>query len=225
MAYKLLLVEDDVELQEILSDYFSERSCGSFQIHTAATGEEGLQKSTDSSHDPVAMDAMLPGTDGFALCRELRKQGDVPIVFITARQNEEDRLYGYRLGCDDYISKPFSLAELYAKTCALLKRAKGTVCGGFMRVGAIQLDPHRYIVFVQDKEVILAPIEFSILKILMENRGRLVSRESLLTGIWGYDFEGNERVVDNHVKKLRKSLGEASVQIKTVIKKGYKLEG
>ncbi|NLY43913.1 MAG: response regulator transcription factor [Clostridiaceae bacterium] len=123
-----------------------------------------------------------------------------------------------------YVVKPFSLAELYAKVTALLKRAKGMVRTGAIMVGSIKLDPYRCMVMVDDKEVVLAPIEFAILKILMENRGKVLSRESLLTKIWGYDFEGNDRVVDNHIKKLRQALGSASSQVKTVFKKGYKLE-
>jgi len=168
---------------------------------------------------------MLPEVDGFTICREVRKRSNVPIIFITARHQEQDRLHGYNLGCDDYIVKPFSLAELYAKVTALIRRAKGTVRNEVMRAGSIGLNPYRYTVMVNDTEVALAPMEFAILKILIENTGRLVSRESLLIRIWGYDFEGNDRVVDNHVKKLRKALGDASKQIKTVIKRGYKLEG
>ncbi|MHC1722208.1 MAG: response regulator transcription factor [Aminipila sp.] len=224
MAYIFLLVEDDAEIREIITDYFIEKSEGTFHIDTASTGGEGREKCMENEYDLVLLDIMLPEVDGFTICRELRKSSDVPIIFITARHDEADRLHGYRLGCDDYISKPFSLAELYAKVMALLKRAKGTVRNEIMTVGRINLDPYRYTVSVDDSEVILAPMEFAILKILMENRGRLVSRESLLVWIWGYDFEGNDRVVDNHIKKLRKSLGNASNQIKTVIKRGYKLE-
>lgn len=134
-------------------------------------------------------------------------------------------MHGYHLGCDDYVTKPFSLAELYAKVTALIKRSKGTVRNEIMTVGSIKLNPYRCTVYVNESEVILAPMEFAILKILMENRGHLVSRESLIIRVWGYDFEGNDRVVDNHVRKLRKALGDAATQIKTVYKKGYKLEG
>jgi DNA-binding response OmpR family regulator len=135
-------------------------------------------------------------------------------------------LHGYSLGCDDYIVKPFSLAELYAKVKALIKRTKGMVRKDeIMTAGKISLNPYRYTVFVEDEEIILTPKEFTILKILMENRGQVVSREEFLIRVWGYDFEGSERVVDNQIKKLRKSLGNASKQIKTVFKRGYKLEG
>lgn len=224
MAYQFLLVEDDAEIREIITDYFMEKSEGVYHIDSADNGGEGLSKSAEKEYDLVILDIMLPEVDGFTICRELRKRSDVPIIFITARHGEDDRLYGYRLGCDDYITKPFSLAELHAKVTALLRRAKGNVREERMTVGRIQMNPYRYEVFADGEEVTLAPMEYAILKILMENRGRLVSRESLILKIWGYDFEGNERVVDNHVKKLRKALGKASDQIKTVIKRGYKME-
>lgn len=220
MIYNFLLVEDDAEIREIIIDYFTEKSNGAYHIEAAGTGEEGQTKSMEKDYDLILLDIMLPEIDGFTICRELRKRSDVPIIFITARHGEDDKLYGYRLGCDDYIAKPFSLAELYAKATALLRRAKGTI----MSVGRIQMNPHCYEVLVDGVEVILAPIEYAILKVLMENRGRTVSRESFLIRVWGYDFDGNDRVLDNHVKKLRQALGEAAKQIKTVIKRGYKLE-
>ena len=224
MVFKLLLVEDDAEIREIVTDYFIEKSNGTFTISFAETGDEGQQKCIDHEYDLVLLDVMLPEVNGFTICRELRKISDVPIIFITARHSERDRLHGYHLGCDDYVTKPFSLAELYAKVNALLKRSKGMIRNEIMAEGTIKLDPYRCTVFVNDKEVILAPIEFAILKILMDNPGKVVSRESLIISIWGYDFNGNDRVVDNHVKKLRKALGSASTQIKTVFKRGYKLE-
>jgi DNA-binding response OmpR family regulator len=224
MVFKLLLVEDDPEIREIIIDYFSERSNGSLTIDIASTGIEGQSKSIDNDYDLVLLDIMLPEADGFTICRELRKSSDVPIIFITARQNEKDILHGYNLGCDDYITKPFSLAELYAKSIALLKRSKGMVRNELMTAGRIKLDPYRYRTHVDHKEIMLPPIEFAILKILIENQGKVVSRENLIIRIWGYDYDGNERVVDNHMKKLRKALGEAYVQIKTVFKKGYKME-
>ena len=225
MVFKLLLVEDDAEIREIITDYFREKSDGTINIDTAETGDEGLDKCLEAEYDLVLLDVMLPEIDGFAICRELRKNSDVPIIFITARHQENDRLYGYHLGCDDYIAKPFSLAELYAKVMVLLKRARGMVIDEVMTVGRIKLDPYRCTVFVNDAEVILAPLEFGLLKILMENQGKAVSRESLLLRLWGYDFDGNDRVIDNHVRKLRKALGNSAAQIKTVFKMGYKLEG
>lgn len=225
MAYRILLVEDDSQIREIIQDYFSDKSNGEFIMDTAGGGFAGQEKCAENDYDIVLLDVMLPELDGFCICRELRKRSDVPIIFITARNQERDKLYGYQLGCDDYVSKPFSLAELYAKATALIKRAKGTVRDEGVIVGSICLNPYRYTVYVSGEEVRLAPIEFAILNVLMENRGKVVSRESLLIRLWGYDFDGNDRVVDNHIKKLRKALGPASSQIKTVIKLGYKLEG
>lgn len=224
MVYKFLLVEDDKEIIEIITDYFTSKSCGKIEVYSAETGNEGYEKCIENEYDAVLLDVMLPELDGFTICKELRKNSDVPIIFLTARTNEQDKLYGYNLGCDDYISKPFSLAELYAKVTALIRRTKGTIRNDIMISGKIKLNPYRYTVFVEDKEITLAPIEFTLLKILMENRGKIMSRETLLIRVWGYDFEGNDRVVDNHIKKLRKSLGAASNQIKTIIKVGYRLE-
>lgn len=224
MVFKLLLVEDDEEIREIIIDYFTEKSNNTLIIDTAKTGKEGQEKSISEEYDLILLDVMLPEVDGFTICRDLRKKRDVPIIFITARHNESDRLHGYQLGCDDYVTKPFSLAELYAKVNALLKRSKGMVRREIMTAGKIKLDPYRYTAYANDEEIILAPIEFAILKILIENQGKVVSRDSLIIRIWGYDFDGTDRVVDNHVKKLRKALGSASSQVKTVFKMGYKLE-
>ena len=224
MVFKLLLVEDDAEIREIIIDYFTEKSGGALTIDAAETGIEGQLKCIDNEYDLILLDVMLPEVDGFTICRELRKKSDVPIIFITARHNESDRLHGYKLGCDDYVTKPFSLAELHAKVNALLKRSKGMIRREVMTAGKIKLDPYRYTTYINDEEIILAPIEFAILKILMENQGKVVGRDSLIIRIWGYDFDGNDRVVDNHVKKLRQALGGASTQVRTVFKKGYKLE-
>jgi DNA-binding response OmpR family regulator len=223
MAFRFLLVEDDAELREIITDYFYEKSQGEILIDTAETGSIGQDKCMENEYDAVLLDVMLPEVNGFRICKELRRRSDVPIVFLTARNGEGDILKGYQLGCDDYISKPFSLAELYAKLNALIRRAKGTVRNELITAGRISLNPYRYTVFVNAEEITLAPLEFALLKILMENKGRLVDRDTLIIRIWGYDFDGNDRVVDNHIKKLRKALKDGARQIKTVIKKGYML--
>ena len=173
--------------------------------------------------DLCMLDVMLPGVDGFEICRSIRQKSIVPIIFLTARNQEEDVLYGYHLGCDDYLVKPFSLAQLYAKTQALLKRAKGMVVSADMVCGEISLNPVTFTVKVRAEEVNLPPRQYAILKYLMENKNHVIEREQLIIRIWGYDYEGNERVVDNHIKKLRKNLGNAGGQIKTVITRGYKI--
>lgn len=225
MEYHILLVEDDKYIREIIEDYFSEQQENSFIIHSAIDGDEGMEMIYEREFDLVLLDIMLPGTDGFEICREIRRHSICPIIFLTARGRQEDILYGYDLGCDDYIVKPFAMAELFAKVNAILKRAKGLVGAKQLTCGNISMNPTTFEVKVGEQTIELPPKEFAILKYLMEHQNRVVEREVLLTRIWGYDYEGNERVVDNHVKKLRKALGDAGKQIKTVITKGYKLEG
>lgn len=220
--YRILLVEDDVQICDVITEFFHNRN--EMQLTVAHDGEEGLVCVYENEYDLLLLDVMMPRLTGFELCKEVRKESIVPIIFLTARGREEDVLYGYDLGCDDYVVKPFSLAELYAKTKALLNRSKGLVGTKLLRCGEIAMNPTTFTVTVGETEVMLPPKEYSILKYLLENKGVLVARETLLTRIWGYDYEGNERVVDNRIKNLRKLLGAAGAQIKTVITKGYRLE-
>lgn len=224
MEHHILLVEDDAQIREIIGDYFSEKGEDLFLLDMAKDGDEGMEYIYEKEYDLVLLDIMLPGTDGFTLCRNIRKNSICPIIFLTARGREEDILYGYDLGCDDYIVKPFSLAELYAKVKAMIKRAKGMVASPMLTCGGISLNPSTFEVTVNEQSIELPPKEYMILKYLIEHKNLVVGRDTLLLRIWGYDYEGNERVVDNHVKKLRKALGDAGSQIKTVITKGYKIE-
>ncbi len=201
MAYRILLVEDDNSIREVISDYFDSKGC-EIKLVMADDGEKGSQLIEDEQFDLIMLDVMLPSIDGFSLCREIRRKSDVPVLFLTARGREEDILYGYELGCDDYIVKPFSLAELYAKVTALLKRAKGMVLKTELICGAIRLNPITLTVYSDGNELLLPPKEFAILKYLMEHKDRVVDRETLLSRIWGYDYFGSDRTVDNRIKKL-----------------------
>ena len=183
-----------------------------------------MEAAIEARFDLAILDIMLPGMDGFALCRELRRVSVVPIIFLTARGSEEDKLRGYLMGADDYMVKPFSLAVLYAKVKALIKREKGMVGSPVLQAGDIQLDPAKYTVIVGEELVDITPKEYALLRYLMEHKGRVCGREELLIAIWGYDFEGTDRVVDNHIKKLRKLLGKSGMQIKTIRRAGYKIE-
>lgn len=223
MAYHILLVEDDAQIREVIRDFFHAKGQGEMQLHIAKDGAEGLAAVYEQEYDLCLLDIMLPGADGFEICRTIRENSIVPIVFLTARGGEEDILFGYHLGCDDYMVKPFSLAELYVKCRALIRRSKGLVACPEMVCGKISLNPVRFTVRVGDVQADLPPKQYALLKYLMENKDRVLDRELLLSRIWGYDYEGGERVVDNHIKKLRKALGSAGTQIKTVMKKGYKI--
>lgn len=225
---RILFVEDDAQIQEVVSDYFLAKGAGRIQMDCAADGIEGELLAKRRDYDLVLLDIMLPGMDGFSLCRSIRRHSIVPIIFLTARGQEEDKLYGYRLGCDDYMVKPFSIAELFAKTQALLKRAKGMQTTVVLQSGAIILDPAAFRVTVNaegvSRQIPLPPKEYAMLKYFLENKGLVLSRDMLLNRIWGYEYMGNDRIVDNHVKKLRKALGTAGNQIKTVVTQGYRLE-
>ena len=180
----------------------------------------------DGNFDAVVLDVMMPGLDGFAVCRALRQRSAVPILFLTALSDEEDKLWGYELGADDYITKPFSLSLLYAKVTALIRRDRGGVLtGDTLRCGDLEVSLSSRRVRAGGRELSLTPKEYSLLTCLMRNRNMVMSREQLLVKCWGYDYEGESRAVDTHIRRLREKLGPYGACIKTVIKAGYKLEG
>lgn len=223
MSYRILLVEDDSRIREVVYDYFTEHPSEPLEVSMAKDGEEALALIYENTYDLLLLDIMLPKVNGFEICRSVRQNDTVPIIFITARIGDENALHGYSAGADDYITKPFSLATLHAKCLALLKRSKGLVAGESLHCGEICLDPVRFTVTSAGSHVKLSPKEFALLRILMEQKDMVIPRETLLVRIWGYDYEGNERVLDNHIKKLRKALGSCGRQIQTVITKGYKI--
>lgn len=219
----MLCVEDDSQIREIIEDYFTAKKENEFDITLAKDGLEAKDLLEENEFDIVLLDVMLPHLDGFSICRLIRKKSDVPVIFLTARTMEEDVLLGFETGCDDYVTKPFSLATLYAKCIALLNRAKGTVLNETSTIGKISINYNSMVVTVDGSIIELPPKEYELLAYLFKHKDWVISRETLLNAVWGYDFEGGERVVDNHIKKLRKNLGSAGEQIKTVISKGYKI--
>lgn len=222
MNYRILIAEDEPNLLNILADYF--RSKGDIPI-TADNGQSALELALEGDFDGVLLDIMMPGLDGFSVCRALRKNSDVPIIFLTALSDEEDKLYGYQLGADDYVTKPYSMSVLYAKLTALINRSRGSILTDDRLIaGQIMITLSSQRVRVGGKEVTLTPKEYALLLCLMRNRNTVLSREQLLVKCWGYDYEGEARAVDTHIKRLREKLGSAAECIKTVIKAGYKLE-
>lgn len=223
MNSKILIVEDEAKLREVLCDYF--RSKGELPFE-ASNGIQALELIGDNEYDAILLDIMMPELDGLSVCRAVRRTNDVPIIFLTALSDEDDKLLGYELGADDYITKPFTLSVLYAKTMALIKRnQRNVLAGDRIEAGGITLELAAGRVFAGKKEVILTPKEFSILRCLMQNKNLVMSREQLLVKCWGYDYEGEARAVDTHIKRLREKLGAYAGCIKTVIKAGYRLEG
>ena len=222
--HTILLVEDERTLRELVGDYLTRRSGGQWRVLPAADGGEALLLAASQPLDLAILDVMLPDIDGFALCRELRSGSDLPILFLSARSAEEDRLRGYGLGADDYMTKPFSQAELFAKAAALLRRSKGEMGRDLLVSGGVAVDIPAHAALVDGKRVDLPPKELAILRLLLEERGRVLRREDLLLRLWGWDYEGSDRVVDTHVKNLRRALGPWARCLKTVFKTGYKWE-
>lgn len=221
MADRILIVEDEPRMRDILRDYFHAHGV---EADLAADGAAGLDRFRERDYDAVLLDVMMPGLDGYGVCRAIRRESRVPILFLTALGGETHALEGYGLGADDYVTKPFSLAVLLAKTEALIRRSRG---GGAetLACGAITLEPGRRACTVGGRPVALPPREYELLLCLMRNKGQVLRREQLLDKVWGIDFEGGDRAVDGRIKVLRAALGPAGKQIRTVFKVGYKLEG
>ena len=218
----ILIVEDNIELLDLVADFF--RSKGTFEVDTASDGNSALSLISEKDYDIAILDIMLPGTNGFEVCKALRAKSRCPIVFLTALGNESNILKGYEAGCDDYVVKPFSLKVLYAKCLALLSRTEAELNKEpVFECGDIKLYPLRMEVEVSGRKINLAPKEYFLLKVLMENKGIVFGRDRLLDLVWGIGFDGSDRVVDNHIKKLRKSLGTSGNVIRTVIWGGYKI--
>lgn len=223
MSFRLLIVEDSPELLEAASDFFREEGAGLWDIVTASDGNDALAKVQNGSFDLMILDIMLPGASGFEICKAARKISDCPIIFLTALGSENNILKGYETGCDDYVVKPFSLRHLYAKSLALLKRAKKSSDGDTLRCGSISLNKKTMLVTVKGRETAINAREYFLLVYLLENKESVLTRQSILEHVWGDDLDVNDRVVDNTIRRLRESLGAASSQIKTVIGRGYRL--
>ncbi len=225
MPEKILLVDDEPTLLEMLA--FNLRSSG-YEVLTASDGVAALEQARVGSPDLVILDLMLPEIDGLTVCRSLRQASDTPILILTARTGELDKIVGLESGADDYLTKPFSLGELQARIRALLRRAGPRRTSDELQSNDLTLNLVSRRAFVSDKELALSPKEFSLLAELMRHRGAVLSRDLLLTRIWGYDFYGDSRTVDVHVRWLREKIeGDASqpVRIVTVRGIGYRFEG
>jgi len=219
----VVLVEDDANIADLVSLYLDQAG---FRVHQADSGEAGLKAIADRAPKLVILDVGLPGSlDGLEVCRSLRATSDVPVIMLTARDGEIDRVLGLELGADDYVTKPFSPRELVARVKAILRRAEGAARRGgpaVLRVGDVEVDLGRAEARVDGVPVGLTTREFALLQHLAENPGLALSRRQLLDGAWGADWYGDERTVDVHVRQLRKKLGDA-LPLSTVRGIGYRL--
>ncbi len=217
MKQNLFIVEDDEALREIMYDYFS---ANGWTVIAAENGKTALEYMDNILPALILLDINLPDLSGFDVCQQLRQKFSVPVLFITARTSEADKLNGYAMGGDDYITKPFSLPVLQAKMEAIQRRA-GKM-DEMIQYGPIQVDPSRHMLIIDGREAMLPYKEYELFVFLAENAGRLYTREQLLIRFWGYAYDGDERVVDDHIRKLRKILGRYRECIQTVYKTGYR---
>ena len=221
--YRVLLVEDDSQIRQVIGDYFGRRD--QIALDFAEDGNIGLSKFLNGSFDLIVLDIMMPGLDGFELCKLIRKKSDIPVVFLTGKVREEDALYGYEIGADDYIVKPFSIAVLYSKLLAMLERTTTEhESRKIIESGKIAVDPVKFEVTVAGEIVDLPPKEYQILKYMMQHPGAAITRKLLLAVAWGDDMYITERVIDNRVKNLRHKLGKEGARIKTLIGVGYRFD-
>ena len=221
MKLKILIVEDDLLLAEAVSDFFEGKGWEAEQVHDGMTA---VEKTEEANYQMILLDVMLPGMNGFEVCRKIRQNSDIPIFFITARVLEEDELTGYAAGADDYITKPFSLPVLYAKTMAMMARLRGERPMEKLKKGGVEMDLRTGQVMICGQKCEMPPKEYELLRFFLENPDRIFTRDQLLTRFWGYDFEGNERVVDNHIKKLRRFLQGSRCMIQTVVERCVRME-
>ena len=219
---KILVVDDESRMRKLVRDFLVKNN---YEVVEAADGEEALNLFFEKNDmDLVILDVMMPKMDGWQVCREIRAYSKVPIIMLTAKSDERDELLGFELGVDEYISKPFSPKILVARVEAILRRTGLAAAELIVEAGGIRLDKQAHSVTVEGKPVDLSYKEFELLAYFMENRGIALSREKILNSVWNYDYFGDARTIDTHVKKLRSKMGNKGELIKTIWGMGYKFE-
>lgn len=222
MSKRILVVDDEAEIRGIIKTYLSSEG---FNITEAGEGFKALEILNTEKIDLIILDVMMPKMDGWQLCKEIRKTSKVPIIMLTARSEEYDKLFGFELGVDDYMVKPFSPRELNARVKAILNRSDvSNYEEDTFEIQDLKINYNSRVVRLENKELILTPKEYELLSFFIKNRGIVFSRDKLLDEVWGYDFRGDSRTVDTHVKILRERLKHRRIWIITVWGVGYKFE-
>ena len=214
MTKKILIIDDEQKIVEICGDYLK---AAFFDVISANEGRTGITLFHREHPDLIVLDLMMPGMDGLDVCREIRRESNVPIIMLTARVEETDKLIGLELGADDYITKPFSPRELVGRVRAVLRRANGGTPVEVMRIGDLTLDRNRYVVVTPEGEKMLTPTEFELLATLVNQPGRIFTRSQLLIAVRGVAFESYERAIDSHIRNLRKKIEPAEGDPKYII--------
>ena len=219
--FKILFADDEAKIRETVNDYFTAKGA---EVHLAENGGQAVEMVEENEYDLIILDVMMPVLNGLEACRRIRKITKAPVLFLSALGEERDLLGGYSSGADDYIVKPFPLSVLFEKSQRMIRRYRGLTDENLIISGEITLDKNRFKVFAGGKEITLSSKDFQLLEYLMSNKNIVLSRQIILSRVWGYDFEGDDRVVDTHIKIIRKALGEKACAIKTVVNVGYKFE-
>lgn len=219
---KILVVDDESRMRKLVRDFLEREG---YEVLEAGNGMEAMDIFYENKDlSLLILDVMMPKMNGWEVCREIRKESKVPIIMLTARGEERDELNGFELGVDEYISKPFSPKILVARVNALLRRTSGLSMDEILRAGGIEIDKAAHIVKIDDQVIDLSFKEFELLTYFVENQGIALSREKILNNVWNYDYFGDARTIDTHVKKLRSKLGDKGEYIRTIWGMGYKFE-
>nr|WP_296063909.1 response regulator transcription factor [uncultured Mediterraneibacter sp.] len=219
---KILVVDDESRMRKLVRDFLVREGYSVLEAEDGMEAMDIFYEEKDISL--LILDVMMPRMDGWQVCREIRESSKVPIIMLTARSEERDELQGFDLGVDEYISKPFSPKILVARVNAILRRTRGSDAGDVMEVGGIMIDKAAHIVKIDEKPIELSYKEFELLTYFVENRGIALSREKILNNVWNYDYFGDARTIDTHVKKLRSKLGDKGEYIRTIWGMGYKFD-
>ena len=221
--YKILVVDDEPKIREVIKEY---AEFSGYDVTEAEDGMSAIGLCKLNDYDLIVMDVMMPKLDGFSACKEIKKIKDIPVIMLSARGEEYDKLFGFELGIDDYIVKPFSPKELMARINAVLTRfkSKSASTQDYLKFGGLEINIPARTVTVDGKKIDLTPKEYELLFYLVENKNIALSRDKLLSDIWGYDFFGDDRTIDTHIKNLRNSLGPYRDYIVTLRGVGYKFE-
>lgn len=221
----LLIVDDEARIRDLIRKY---AALEGYNVEEASNGMEAIEKCRQKNYDLIIMDVMMPELDGFSACREIRRKSQVPVIMLSARGEEYDRIHGFELGIDDYVVKPFSPRELMMRVSAVLKRtaanAPAASDGEQLTIGDMVVDFAARQVTIKGEKLNLSPKEYDLLFYMVRNRGIALTREKLISDVWGYDFFGDDRTLDTHIKLLRKSLGEYADKITTLRGVGYRFE-
>lgn len=227
--YKILVVDDEEKIRTLIGKYAVFEG---HEIDEAGDGMKAIKKCRENKYDIVIIDIMMPELDGFSTCREIRKFSDIPIIMLSARGEEYDKINGFELGIDDYVVKPFSPKELMLRVEAIMKRTKGASSSGaqsepkheIIELGGIKADITARLVYIDGKRVDMSPKEYDLFFYMLKNRNIALSRNRLLSEVWGYDFYGDDRTLDTHIKLLRRSLGLYAKHITTLRGVGYRFD-